>query len=82
MEQLIQSGEVGKGIADFGFLIMAAAAYLVYSSALIILFIKWFVRIINRIIDRQQQLLDEILAMEKHQNELLEDMNRKIKLST
>jgi hypothetical protein len=81
MEHLIQSGEVGKGIADFGFLIMAAASYLVYSSVLTFLFIKWFVRIINRIIDRQQQILDEILSMEKHQNELLAEISREIKLS-
>jgi hypothetical protein len=80
MEHLIQSGEVGKGIADFGFLVMAAAAYLVYSSVLIVLFIRWFVRIINRIIDKQQLMLDEILAMGKLQNELLENVSREIKL--
>jgi hypothetical protein len=60
---------------------MAAASYLVYSSVLTFLFIKWFVRIINRIIDRQQQILDEILSMEKHQNELLAEISREIKLS-
>jgi hypothetical protein len=80
MEHLIQSGEVGRNIADFGFLVMAAAAYLVYSSVLIVLFIRWFVRIINRIIDKQQLMLDEILAMGKLQHELLEDVSRKIKL--
>jgi len=80
MEHLIQSGEVGRNIADFGFLVMAAAAYLVYSSVLIVLFIRWFVRIINRIIDKQQLMLDEILAMGKLQHELLEDVSREIKL--
>lgn len=63
--------EVGKGIADFGFVIVAAAAYMIYSATMFFLFIKWFMRIVNGIIDRQQQVLLEIVTLQKQQQELL-----------
>ena len=71
--------EVGKGIADFGFLIMAGTCYLVFSFTLFVFFIKWFVRIINNIINKQQQVLEEILEMEQKQIHLLEDVQVRIK---
>ena len=72
--------ETGKAIADAGFLIVAAAAYIVYSSALIFIFMKWTMRIVNDIIAKQQQLLEEILALQRQQHELLDDVNDKLNL--
>jgi len=71
--------EVGKGIADFGFVIVAAAAYMIYSATMFFLFIKWFMRIVNGIIDRQQQVLQEIVTLQKQQQELLESIDHKLK---
>lgn len=78
MESVLNPQEVGKGIADFGFLIIAGASYLLYSATLFFFFVRWFVRIINGIIDKQQRVLDEILTMQKQQNNLLETINKKI----
>ncbi len=63
--------EMGKNITDFGFVVMTAAGYLVYSAAIIFFFVRWFVRIIDGIIDRQQQVLDEILRLQKEQHSML-----------
>lgn len=67
--------ETGRAIADVGFLIVAAAAYIVYSSALIFVFMKWTMRIVNDIIVKQQELLEEILLLQRQQHELLNDVN-------
>lgn len=70
--------EVGKGIADFGFLIIAGASYLIYSATLFFFFIKWFVRIVNGIIEKQQRVLDEVLHLQKEQKEILEKIVTKL----
>ena len=54
--------EMGKGITDFGFVVMTAAAYLIYSSTITFLFVRWFIRIVDGIIDRQHAL-DKILQI-------------------
>jgi hypothetical protein len=77
METLINNPiEVGKGITDFGFLVMTAAGYLVYSAVIIFFFVKWFVRIINGIIERQELALNEILQLQKDQSLMLKEMLR------
>ena len=72
MEPSLNLPEVGKSIADFGFLVMAAATYLVLSATLFFFFMKWFMKIINGIIERQQNILDEILSLEREQTRMLE----------
>ncbi|OJV36457.1 MAG: hypothetical protein BGO29_03750 [Bacteroidales bacterium 36-12] len=79
METVFNPQEVGKGIADFGFLIVAGATYLVYSATLFFFFIKWFVRIVNNIIEKQQRVLDELLQLQKEQKEILERIVTKLK---
>lgn len=70
--------EVGKGIADFGFLIVAGATYLAYSATLFFFFIKWFVRIVNGITEKQQRVLDEVLHLQKEQKEILKNIISKL----
>lgn len=72
---LLALQETGRAIADVGFLIVAAAAYIVYSSALIFIFMKWTMRIVNDIIVKQQELLEEILSLQKQQHDMLHDVN-------
>ena len=79
METVFNPQEVGKGIADFGFLIIAGATYLIYSSTLFFFFIKWFVRIVNGIIEKQQRVLDEVLRLQQEQKEILEKIVTKLK---
>jgi hypothetical protein len=78
MEPMFNPQEVGKGIADFGFLIIAGASYLIYSATLFFFFIKWFVRIVNGIIEKQQRVLDEVLHLQKEQKEILEKIVTKL----
>ncbi|MDD4490321.1 MAG: hypothetical protein PHD30_07470 [Paludibacter sp.] len=78
MESVFNPQEVGKGIADFGFLIIAGASYLIYSATLFFFFIKWFVRIVNGIIEKQQRVLDEVLHLQKEQKEILEKIVTKL----
>jgi hypothetical protein len=51
----------------------------VFSFTLFVFFIKWFVRIINNIINKQQEVLEDILEMEQKQINLLENIQLKIK---
>lgn len=57
--------EMGKSIVDVGFLVMAAACYLVYSAIIIFVFVKWFVRTLDGITMRYRQTLDKILQLVK-----------------
>ena len=73
MENLIvNAGELGQHISEFGFMVVCSAAYLLSTGTILFFFIKWFVRIVNNIIDRQQNILDEILRLQREQKGLLE----------
>lgn len=72
--------EVGNSVADFGFLVVAAALYLILSTSLFFFFVKWFMRIINGIIERQQDVLDEILNLQKQQKKLMEEIGYQLKM--
>ena len=66
--------EVGKSISEVGVLAICSASYLLASGSILFFFIKWFVRIINNIINRQQSILDEILQLQREQKVLLESL--------
>jgi len=55
--------DMGKSIADFGFVIMAAASYLVSSAIIIFVFVKWFIRMIDTINERDRQAINEIIQL-------------------
>jgi len=80
MEAALNLQEVGNSVADFGFLIVAAASYIILSTSLFFFFVKWFVRIINGIIERQQNVLDEILNLQKLQKNMLDEISHQVKL--
>jgi hypothetical protein len=80
MDAALSLQEVGNSVADFGFLVVAAALYLILSSSLFFFFVKWFMRIINGIIERQQNVLNEILNLQKQQNNVLEEIGRQVKM--
>ena len=64
--------ETGRSISEFGLLVVCSAAYLLATGSILFFFIRWFVRIINNIINRQQGILDEILLLQREQKVLLE----------
>lgn len=82
MDTAFNLQEVGNSVADFGFLIVAAASYIILSTSLFFLFVKWFVRIINGIIERQQKVLDEILKLLKQQKSLLDEIRYQVKIKS
>ena len=80
METAMNLQEVGNSVADFGFLIVAAASYIIVSTSLFFFFVKWFVRIINGIIERQQNVLDEILNLQQLQKSTLDEISHQVKM--
>ena len=64
--------EVGRSISEFGLLAVCSASYLLATGSILFFFIRWFVRIINNIILRQQTTLDELLHLQREQKMLLE----------
>ena len=70
MEQI----EIAKGISDYGMLTITAAFFLVISGSMLIIFIRWFVRIINNVIGEQRETTKELIQETQNQNkELLEE---------
>ena len=69
MEEITQ---LSRGISEFGFMVVTSAAYLVSSVTILFFFIRWFVRIVDNIIERQQRILDEILQLQRESNSLIE----------
>ena len=65
---------LSREISEIGFMAVTSAAYLICSASILFFFIKWFVRIIDNIIERQQHILDEILALEREQTRMLEQI--------
>lgn len=60
--------ETGKGIGDFGMLVMVAAFFLVLSAIMWVSFFKWFMKVINDTLDSQKQTFKELLEETKNQN--------------
>ena len=69
--------EVGKNISNLGFMIVATAIYLSTSAGIIFFFIRWVVRIMDNIINKQQGILEEILSIQKDQTRMLERLRVK-----
>jgi len=64
--------ELSRRISELGFMAVASAAYLICSAGILFFFIKWFVRIIDNIIERQQRVLDEILQLQREMKSMME----------
>ena len=69
--------ELGRSISEFGLLVLCSAAYLLATGSILFFFIRWFVRIINNIILRQQNTLDELLHLQRLQTDILHSLEGK-----
>ena len=64
--------EISQNISEYGFMVVCTAIYLIGSAGVLSFFVKWFVRMIDNIIERQQRILDEILQLQREQKQMLE----------
>lgn len=63
--------EIAKGIADYGYGNIAAAAFTFIGLTIMIFVFRWFMKIINRMFDNQQKTLDAIVhGLAKSDNKL------------
>lgn len=68
------SVEVAKGITNFGMMAITAAFFLVFAGTMLVIFVKWFVHLINGIVDTQRQTNKDLLCETRDMNEKLEDI--------
>ena len=69
---------LSRGVSEFGFMVVCSAVYLVCSASVLFFFVKWFVRVVDNIIDRQQHILDEMLQLLKELHAMVKAMREKL----
>ena len=80
MEQsIINPAEMSRGVSEFGFMVVASSCFLITSVTTMFLYIRWLMRIINNIIETQQQSLRELLQSSKEQGKVLDEVRSDIK---
>lgn len=70
----MDSVEVAKGIGDFGMMAVSAAFFLIFSFFMMGVFVKWFIKIINGIVDTNTKMIKSLLEETKMQNVKLEEI--------
>ena len=66
---------VGKGISEFGMMAITAGFFLVLSAVMMVTFFKWFMRVINGILDTHSKTMNELLKKTEEQNKTLETLS-------
>lgn len=70
-----QALNVGKGISEFGMMAITAGFFLVLSAVMMVTFFKWFMKVINNILDSHGKTMNELLEKTKEQNKTLETLS-------
>ena len=70
-----QALNVGKGISEFGMMAITAGFFLVLSAVMMVTFFKWFMKVINDILDSLGKSMNELLEKTKEQNKTLETLS-------
>ena len=70
-----QALNVGKGISEFGMMAITAGFFLVLSAVMMVTFFKWFMKVINGILDSHGKTMNELLEKTKEQNKTLEALS-------
>ena len=78
MENLTPTIEIAKGISDVGVLIVITAFYLLVTGTMMIIFIRWFVKMVNQIINTQQDNLKNIYELQKQQDSKLTEIKESL----
>ncbi len=74
--------EIAKGISEFGMLAVTAGFFLFFSATMMIIFVRWFVKMINGMIDGQSKITGQLLDETKKQNEGLNDIREGLIMET
>ena len=70
-----QALNVGKGISEFGMMAITAGFFLVLSAVMMVTFFKWFMKVINDILESHGKTMNELLEKTKEQNKTLETLS-------
>lgn len=70
-----QALNVGKGISEFGMMAITAGFFLVLSAVMMVTFFKWFMKVINGILDTHGKTMNELLKKTEEQNKTLETLS-------
>lgn len=63
--------KTSEGISEFGMLTVTAGFFLVLSAIMMISYFRWFMKIINDVMESQRETLKELLDETKEQNDKL-----------
>ncbi len=75
MEELKGTVEVARGISDFGMMAVVSAFYLIITAIMMVFFIKWFIKVVNGLMEQQSTTIKELLEETKKQSESLDDIS-------
>ncbi len=75
MEEVNTTMNVAKGISDFGMMAVVSAFYLVITAVMMVIFIRWFVKIVNNILDEQKGVLEELAEGVRSNSQVLEQIS-------
>lgn len=89
MNEVQHTLEVAKGISEYGIMIIICAVFLIISTSLMIVCFRWFMGMVNMLMDEQkkamvgyQKSLDNLEAVTRAQNELLNDLAEGLRTET
>lgn len=71
--------QTSRGISDFGMMAVAAGFFLVICGVMWFFIFKWFKRLVDNVITRQEKVINDLLVETKAQNEVLSDINEGLK---
>lgn len=66
---------MARGISEFGMLVMTAGFFLVFSATMMLIFIRFFVKLVNGIVEKQEQSIENLLEETREQNSYLADIS-------
>ncbi len=75
MEEIKNTVEVAKGIGDYGMMAVTAAFFLVISAVMMMFFVKWFLKMIDNIVENQKVVLDQLSDKNDKQTILLKKIS-------
>lgn len=64
--------QVARGITEYGILVVIAAIFLVVTLITIIMFLRWFLKVINKLMNDFTKDLSELLQLTRDQNDKLD----------
>ena len=70
-----QALETGKAISDFGMMAITAGFFLVLSASLMVATFRWFMKLINAMMEDQKQTMKQLIEETKTQNVQLADIS-------